>query len=225
MFSKLFNQENPIIRTLSRIFDLTVLNFLWLVFSLPFFTMGCATTAAASVCFRMIRDDYTGVTATFWRSFKTSFKDTTQVWLLMLTFMALLGLDLWYFLAAQDFISGVLLALICVILVFLVMTALLIGTYAITMIALFENTFRMTLHNAVLFALRNPARDLAILAVDIAMAGITVFLPIIIPPLTIGVILLGASLTIFLNCKILVPIYKPYLNEENQSEPDVADDQ
>lgn len=225
MFSKLFDQENPIIRTLSRTFDLAVLNMLWLVFSLPVFTMGCAATAAAAVCFRIIRDEYTGVAATFWRSFKTSFKCATQVWLLMLALIALFGFDLWYFLTVQNFVSGVFQTIICAVLVFLILTTLLAGTYAITMTALFENTFRMTLHNAALFVLRNPARDLAILAVDIAMAGIAIFLPLIIPPLAVGIVLWGASLAIFLNCKILIPIFKPYLKEEDELESDEAADQ
>lgn len=217
MFNKFFNQENPYIKVMNRVFDLAVLNILWLVFSLPVLTIGCATTAAAAVCFRMIRDEYTSVLAGFWKSFKANFKQATQVWLLTLALTALFGLDLWYFWWGQGFLTGIPQLIVCGVFVFLLLNTVLTATYSIAMTALFENTLRMTLHNAILFALHNPMRDIIILAVLAVMAGIIIFAPIIIPPLAIIVIFLGFSFTIFLNCRILLPIFKPYLVEgENE---------
>lgn len=213
MFNKFFNPENPITRTLSHLFDLAVLNVLCLVFSLPVFTAGCAAAAAAAVCFHMIRDDYTSVWRTFWRAFKQNFRQATLIWLLTLALMALFGVDLWYFQAVQTFLSGTARTVICCVFIFLLLSALLLYTYAIFMTALFENTVRTTLGNAVQLSLRNPGRDLAVLAVDAVMVWIALYVPSMAPAAIIPLALLGFSLTIFLNCRILLPVFRPYLEE------------
>lgn len=215
MFNKLFDQENPVMQTLSNVFDLAVLNILLLVFSLPLFTIGASITAVSDACFRMIQDKTTGVLKSFWKSFKLSFKPATQIWLLMLAVTAFLGFDLWYFLMMQNFISGILQAVICGIFILLLLNTLLITTYAIHLTALFENTVPQTLRNAVLFTLRNPIRNVAILAVDAFMIWLAFFFPVPITFVTVAVIFLGFSFAIFLNCWILFPVFKPFLpNEE-----------
>lgn len=220
MINRFFDHQNPIMQVLTAIFDLAILNILWLLFSLPVLTMGNATAAAAAVCFRMIQDKSSGVVRPFWKSFKSNFKPATGLWLLMLAVIALLGFDLWYFLLVQNFLSGVLLSVICGVLLLLLLATLVITTYAICLTALFENTVRITLCNAALLSLRNLPRNLAVLTVYAAMARLAIYVPLTIPPVTVAVIFLGFSFTIFLNCRILFPIFRPYLQKGAQSPSD-----
>ena len=45
--------DNIIVRALSRVFDLILLNILWLLCSVPFITIGASTTALYSVTLKM----------------------------------------------------------------------------------------------------------------------------------------------------------------------------
>ena len=72
------------------------LNLLWLICSLPIFTIGASTTALYYTCLKIIRDTEGNITQTFFRSFKENFRQSAIIWMIML------GLGL--FLAADFYI-------------------------------------------------------------------------------------------------------------------------
>ena len=217
MFGKILDFNNPVLRFLSHVFDIAVLNILWLIFSLPVVTMGAATTAVYAVCFQILQDKSSGVLKPFWKSFRMNLKQATVIWLILLAILAVLGVDLWYFLFSQTFIAGILQAIICGILILLLLDALLITIYAFTLLSLFENTVKETLRNAILLILRNPMRSLGALAVDASMLALAFYAPLSgISLLAVGMILLGIALTFFLNCLILMRVFKPYLPKEEE---------
>lgn len=45
MLQGLFNYDNPIWRFIGKLADLMILNLLWIICSLPVFTIGASTTA------------------------------------------------------------------------------------------------------------------------------------------------------------------------------------
>ncbi len=62
------------------IYQLLLLNLLWLVFSLPIFTMGASTTALFFVTGRLVRKERCpSLLAEFWESFKLNFKQATVI--------------------------------------------------------------------------------------------------------------------------------------------------
>lgn len=219
MFGKTLDFNNPVLRLLSSIFDIAALNMLWLLFSLPVFTIGASTTAVYAVCFQMLQEKSTGILKSFWKSFRMNFKQATAIWLIMLGIIAVLGVDLWYFLFTKSFVTGILQAMICGVLILLLLDALLITIYAFALLSLFENSIKETLRNSVLFVLHKPLRSLGALAVDIAMLILALYSPLSnISLLTVAMILLGVALVIFLNCLILHPIFKSYLPKEAATE-------
>ena len=52
----LFSIDSKFMQVLSRIYDIAVLNMLYLLTCLPIFTIGAATSALYAVCFRMGTD-------------------------------------------------------------------------------------------------------------------------------------------------------------------------
>ncbi|HWT76236.1 MAG TPA: DUF624 domain-containing protein [Mobilitalea sp.] len=70
----LFSVDSPLYKFISRLWDMIVLNFLWLVFSIPIITIGASTVAAYSVALKMV-DDEEGYIA---RSFVKAFKDNIR---------------------------------------------------------------------------------------------------------------------------------------------------
>jgi uncharacterized membrane protein YesL len=61
-----------------------VTNFLWIIFSIPIFTIGASTTASYYVMGKLLRGESSGVIKDFWKSFKMNFKQSTIVWLILL---------------------------------------------------------------------------------------------------------------------------------------------
>ena len=67
----LFNYDNPIWRFVGRIWDLFILNLLWVLCSLPIVTFGASTTAMYYCTMKIARDrDSGGVLSMFFHSFK-----------------------------------------------------------------------------------------------------------------------------------------------------------
>ena len=85
--------DNIFIRILSRIFDLIVLNILWVVFCLPIVTIGASTTALYSVTLKMVVNEEGYLIRDFWRAFKRDFKQSTSIWLLLLVLGIFFGID------------------------------------------------------------------------------------------------------------------------------------
>ena len=53
MMERIFNQDNPVMRFLGRAFDMMLLNFLFLICSLPVFTIGASLSALHYCCLKM----------------------------------------------------------------------------------------------------------------------------------------------------------------------------
>ena len=71
------NQENKILELLSRIIDLLLLNFLFIITSIPIFTIGASLCALYSVNLKMTRKEESYVIKDFFRSFRQNFRQAT----------------------------------------------------------------------------------------------------------------------------------------------------
>lgn len=82
--NSIFNLDNPVMRFLSKVFDVMLLSVLWGVFSLPIITFGASTTAAYYATVKVIRRERGYVFQEFWKSFKLNFLQATVSWILIL---------------------------------------------------------------------------------------------------------------------------------------------
>ena len=90
--SKLF--DNVVIDGISKIADVALIGFFFLICSVPVFTIGASATAlyyATNKCIYKGR----GYTTEFFRSFKDNFKQATISWLIFLVLFAVLGGDIY----------------------------------------------------------------------------------------------------------------------------------
>jgi len=80
----LFNYDSPLMQSIMKVGDIVILNFLFLLFSIPVFTIGAAQ-AGLYTGFRVILDpdDDSSCTAAFIRGFKSGFSVITPVWLIL----------------------------------------------------------------------------------------------------------------------------------------------
>ncbi|MBQ1661895.1 MAG: YesL family protein [Treponema sp.] len=80
----LFSPESKLYKGLSFFASVLLLNFCWILFSLPIITVGASTLAAYSVVFKMLENKEGYVFKDFWKGFKENWKQGTVLWLITL---------------------------------------------------------------------------------------------------------------------------------------------
>ena len=90
---RLLDINNPVMRFLTAAFDLMALSVLWVVFSLPIFTMGAASTALYSAAYHHVRKGEDYLWNSFFSAFTENFNRSTLTWLVALAILGFLGAD------------------------------------------------------------------------------------------------------------------------------------
>ena len=142
---RLFSYDSPIIQSINKIVDCAILSIIWLLFSIPVITFGASTSALYYTVNKVIRHNRSHVWREFWGSFKANFKQSTIVWLILLVFTYVLGVDciFLYNMIKAGTIAGWILAPFAVTALFVVMW----GIYAFAYIARFQAGLKMIMKN------------------------------------------------------------------------------
>lgn len=112
------NLDNPIMRKLSTMGDLIVLNFLWLICCLPIVIAGASTAALYAVALKLAQGNDGYMFRRFFKAFLQNFKQATLIHLALCALMALLVFDFYSYAQYNGGILGIpqiLLAVVCVI--------------------------------------------------------------------------------------------------------------
>lgn len=80
----IFSEKNPIIKLLTLICNLIILNFVIILTSLPIFTIGASLSAAYRTIYVINTQPNPSIIASYVNSFKENFKKSTVVWLFLL---------------------------------------------------------------------------------------------------------------------------------------------
>ncbi len=95
--SAIFNPDNAFFRMMTKVCQGAVLSLLWLVCSLPLFTVGAATAALDSVMLQMVRDEEGYIVRGFLKAFARHFRRATAAWLLIVAASVLFWGDIVFF--------------------------------------------------------------------------------------------------------------------------------
>ena len=206
--SKLFSMDSKFMRVMGRIGDLILLNLLFLVTSLPIFTIGAATTAMYTVCFRFGSDRESGTTRSFFEAFRVNFKQATILWLIMLLILATAFFNaIFFWLLPSAIRYGAL------IFVFIFLLAFFMLSYAFPLLSQFDNKNMGILKNSLIMSMGYLPRTLVIAAINI--------LPWVLLLTNIILFLQGSFLWVmiyfagaaFINTKLLHKVFAPYMTE------------
>jgi len=91
----IFSPDSFLIKTLTLFFDLMYLNFMFLICSLPIFTIGASTTALYAVLFKRMRGKDIKIGKTYFAEFKANFKQATLFWVPYILIVAFLAADVY----------------------------------------------------------------------------------------------------------------------------------
>ena len=147
------NLDNPIIRALSRIFDVLLTTVYFIVCSLPVVTFGASFTAMEATLLAIIADEYSGVTEKFFSSFREDFKLSTLLWIpgMMIGFVVFVNIRICWGIGLE--MSGMLSAMRGIT-TFCTCFYLSMLVYVFAGVSKFQVTFRQALNNALIWTFR-----------------------------------------------------------------------
>ncbi|MBS6500851.1 MAG: DUF624 domain-containing protein [Clostridium sp.] len=94
LLSKIFNLDNGIMRFFSRIFDMVVLNLLFIIFCIPIVTIGASLTAMYSITLKMVINEESHIIRGFLKSFKQNFRQGTIIGMIAIIITLFIIIDL-----------------------------------------------------------------------------------------------------------------------------------
>lgn len=142
--------DNPIIQMLSRIGDMLILNFLFLVCCLPVVTAGASAAALTKVTQDIAMDSDTGIFKPFFRAFRDNFKQATLLWLCEAVIITALYC---YRVIIRVFCTGTAASILGGILLVVAALLLCVGVYLLPLMVRYENTLRQILTNGAILAI------------------------------------------------------------------------
>ena len=158
---KLFDLDSPVMRFLSRMADMIILNILMMICCIPIITVGAAYTAMHYVLLKMVRDEEGYLIRGFFKSFIQNFKQATVIWLFMLlVIMVFVGDWLIFRVAADTFPKALIVGVAAIGII-----VLMVAVYVFPLLARFDNTIKNTVHNAALLAFGNLPKTLLMIVV------------------------------------------------------------
>lgn len=166
--SRFFNPDNPVMEFIAKIFDLVILNLLFIFSCVPIITIGASTSALSYVTLKMVRGEDPYIWRNFWKSFRQNFKQGTLVWIFSILIFIFLGMD-FYIINSQN---TSLFAVVRILLWIVCAVALSVFLYVFPVISHFVCTTKQALKNALLMTFGHLPYTLMMLA----LAGLLLFL-------------------------------------------------
>ncbi len=202
--------DHVVVRVLARIFDLMLLNVLWLICSLPVVTIGASTTALYAVMLKIAAKEEGYILRGFLDAFRTNLKQSTVIWLILLAVGMALGMD---FMIIRRMPGK--LALVGNVLTGAAAFLYLIEVvFVFPLIAKFENTTVNMMKNAILI----PAARLPFMGLIIVLTGMCAALTCLNEAtILVGAVvwsLIGVSLLAFANSFLLSEMFRPFIEKE-----------
>jgi uncharacterized membrane protein YesL len=202
----LFSPDNPVIRFLAKLGYIWILNFLWLVTSLPIFTIGASTTALIYSCMKLHGEEGYLV-KNYFHSFRENFRQATMIWLIYAGIGALLVLDLWFWKRQGGSGAKLVWAGSIAVGIFYVISLL----YVFAIQSKFVNSVKDTIHFSLILPYRHWKETILMLVVIAAVVWLNVNTIFLVNFLTINFGIAGIA---YLFSVYYINIFRRYIPEE-----------
>ena len=216
----IFSIDSKLMRMLGRIGDLIILNVLFLITSLPVFTIGASLTALFTICFRMGYDRESAICKNYFQAFKDNFQQATEIFLILVVIIAVLLLNMSLSFSRQDL--GHYMTVPFGILLILV---LFVAAYAFPLLSQFNNRNLDVIRNSVLLSLGFFPRSF--LLIGIMSLPVVMFIKNPIGFMQLSPIFLSIyfSAGAYLGTKIFNKIFTPYWHPDELEDSTVSEDE
>lgn len=205
---------------LRRMFDLMVLNILWLLCCLPVFTFGPASSALARVMITLVRGGSEAVAKNFFIAFRRDFGRAVVLGLIGLLGLAIAVSDILFALSLSGGMK-ILFLIVAVLVSSLVFSYL---AYIFALHAFFENSIAGQIRNALSLAAASPMETLAIwLCFAVPVAAILLLPQIVLVYIGFLYILFGVSCPAYFAAKHQAKVIARFDGTQPPSQKDEAE--
>ena len=205
---------------LRRMFDLMVLNVLWLLCCLPVFTFGPASSALARVMITLVRGGSEAVAKNFFIAFRRDFGRAVVLGLIGLAGLAIAVSDILFAVSLSGGMK-ILFLIVAVLVSSLVFSYL---AYIFALHAFFENSIAGQIRNALSLAAASPMETLAIwLCFAVPVAAILLLPQIVLVYIGFLYILFGVSCPAYFAAKHQAKVIARFDGTQPPSQKDEAE--
>lgn len=176
----IFSPDNRVMIFITKIVNSIYLNILWFICCIPIVTIGASTTALFYVTLKMAKNEEGNVGRQFFAAFRSNFKQSTRVWLIMLAVGIALCIDGYIFYHMRY--TNVLWTIGTAIFIVAVAAYAIVAMYIFPLMARFENTIRAMFINSIMIGMRFLLCTalMAVIYFAMAVVVINIFTPAII---------------------------------------------
>lgn len=205
--NSLFSMDNPVMRFLTKLFDVMFLSILWFVFSIPIVTIGASTTAMYYAGVKVIRRDRGYIFKEFWKSFKMNFIQATISWIIIAV-----GAVLFYFNMKFAYtLEGKAGTLLTIVYAFMGILVLGCGMYLFPVLSRFSMKFGQLIKTSVFLFFKYMPRSILMAVIVVAALACMYFTQI-----AVFVIPASATLLFSLVMEPTLKIYTPHVEDEEE---------
>ena len=216
--TKFFSLDSPFMRAMSRIADLMILNLLFLLTSIPIFTIGAGLTALNTVVFRLGTDEEGSTAKDYFRAFKENFGQSTGLFLILLLIMSTA-----FFNAALFYTMGGLFHLIWIIAAALLTLAVFIFSYAFPLMSQFNSNNRQIFKNSLLLSIAYLPRSIIMALLYALPVALVLQWPMVFLHMGFIWFMLYFSSIVYLNSRLLKKVFRPFYDKDEEIQ-DIQED-
>lgn len=195
-----FRFDSKFYQAVGKAVNLIKLNVLWLLFSLPLFTIGAANCALHASVVKVLKNQEGYIFRDFWAVFRSRFFRSLKLWILFLLTGVGLYLDFSFWKNTGGSVAEVMLVLVGM----LSFVWLLFLLYAFPLSARMDTDTRTTLKNAGLLAFKHLPKSLYM----VLWLGIAWVAGLLWAPVLLAEIFAGAAMVAAIHGKVLMKIFQ-----------------
>ena len=205
--NKIFNIDSPVMRFLSRVGDLIVINLLFLLCCIPVITAGASAVAMYTLTMRLVRrEDRTSTIKSFFQAFAGNFKRATGIWGIFLAVGLVLAVNYWLKVMNPEAYPFVMRALLFI----LVLVYSVSLTWVFPLHARFENKVLVTVKNSLIIGLTYPLVTIPTVALTILPEIFLYYKTAFFLKTGIFWLFIGFALCAFLNSLLFVRVFEQF---------------
>lgn len=196
----LFNPNNMFFRFMGRISDLMILNFLWIVFSIPIITIGASTTALYYVTLKLIDEKEGYLFISFFKEFREKFKRATIIWSIIICIFFVIGVNLTFWIRYKNIAGYVPMS----IMLFIFFTFLITEVYIFPVLSKYNKSIKETIKYAFIISMKHLPYSIIIILIGSIFLVINLLFPLAI----LFMIFVGFAFCALLNCYLFKVVFK-----------------
>ena len=170
---RIFALESPVVKILTRITDLIVLNLLFIVTSMPLITIGASITSLNTSWQRILHGKDQLITWNYFHIFKDNLLKSTALWLTSLCLGLFFFLDFILFIEQKGIAKFGGLFILSPFVFLLAVVVLITFTY----IGRYEGKLRECVKNSILLTLNNPIKTIILVSINLLIVYMSISSP------------------------------------------------